>query len=110
MLAVLGEHVMKACLVDSGLGHPGGEPGHETQGYQKRPHYRQRKVPLRMIWILALTPYPPFAYDSGGYGMKETGEHFGLHYSRVCRIVGGQREAKGRTWPRDHSGSPIRPL
>ena len=23
------------------------------------------------------------AYDSGGYSMKETGEHFGLHYSRV---------------------------
>ncbi len=37
------------------------------------------------------------AYDSGGYGMKEIGEHFGLHYSRVSRIVGGQREAKGKT-------------
>ena len=37
------------------------------------------------------------AYDNGGYGMKETGEHFGLHYSRVSRIVSGQREAKGKT-------------
>ncbi len=35
------------------------------------------------------------AYDSGGYGMKEIGEHFGLHYSRVSRIVSGQRKAKG---------------
>ncbi|MCM8594778.1 REP-associated tyrosine transposase [Accumulibacter sp.] len=27
------------------------------------------------------------AYASGGYTMKEIGEHFGLHYSRVSRIV-----------------------
>ena len=37
------------------------------------------------------------AYDSGGYGMKEIGEHFGLHYSRVSRIVSRQRKAKGKT-------------
>ena len=37
------------------------------------------------------------AYGSGGYGMKEIGEHFGLHYSRVSRIVSGQRKAKGKT-------------
>ena len=37
------------------------------------------------------------AYDSGGYGMKEIGEHFELHYSRVSRIVSGQRRAKGKT-------------
>ena len=37
------------------------------------------------------------AYDSGGYGMKEIGEHFGLHYSRVSRIIGCQRNAKGKT-------------
>ena len=37
------------------------------------------------------------AYDCGGYGMKEIGEHFGLHYSRVSRIVSGQRKAKGKT-------------
>ena len=37
------------------------------------------------------------AYDSGGYSMKETGEHFGLHYSRVSRNVSVQREAKGKT-------------
>jgi len=37
------------------------------------------------------------AYDSGGYGMKEIGEHFGLHYSRVSRIVSGQRGAKSKS-------------
>ena len=37
------------------------------------------------------------AYGSGGYSLKEIGEHFGLHYSRVSRIVGGQGKAKGKT-------------
>ncbi len=37
------------------------------------------------------------AYDSGGYGMKEIGDHFGLHYSRVSRIISGQRKAKDKT-------------
>jgi len=27
------------------------------------------------------------AYVSGGYTMKELGEHFGLHYSRISKIV-----------------------
>lgn len=34
------------------------------------------------------------AYASGGYSMKEIGEYFGLHYSRVSRIV---KKAKGKT-------------
>lgn len=33
------------------------------------------------------------AYKSGGYGLKEIGEHFGLHYSRVSRIISQQRGA-----------------
>ena len=37
------------------------------------------------------------AYASGGYGMKEIGEHFGLHYSRVSRILAERRLAKGKT-------------
>ena len=32
------------------------------------------------------------AYESGGYTLKEIGLFFGLHYSRVSRIV-----AKGKT-------------
>ena len=29
------------------------------------------------------------AFESGGYSMKEIGDHFGLHYSTVSRIVNG---------------------
>ena len=37
------------------------------------------------------------AYGGGGYGMKEIGEHFGLHYSRVSRIISDQSKAKDKT-------------
>ena len=33
------------------------------------------------------------AYNSGGYSMKEIGDYFGLHYSRVSRIL----KAKDKT-------------
>jgi hypothetical protein len=38
------------------------------------------------------------AYASGGYSLKKIGDHFGLHYSRVSRIVKQRRLAKGKTW------------
>jgi hypothetical protein len=37
------------------------------------------------------------AYASGGYSLKEIGDYFGLHYSRVSRIVKQQRLAKNKT-------------
>jgi putative transposase len=37
------------------------------------------------------------AYASGGYSLKVIGEYFGLHYSRVSRIVAQGEMAKGRT-------------
>jgi hypothetical protein len=37
------------------------------------------------------------AYASGGYNLKAIGEHFGLHYSRVSRIVAAGERAKGKT-------------
>ena len=37
------------------------------------------------------------AYSSGGYGMKKIGDHFGLHYSTVSRIISGQESAKRKT-------------
>ena len=37
------------------------------------------------------------AYASGGYGMKEIGDHFGLHYSRVSRIIAQMERAKEKT-------------
>jgi len=35
------------------------------------------------------------AYMSGGYTLKDIGQHFGLYYSRVSRIF---RMAKDKTW------------
>ena len=37
------------------------------------------------------------AYASGGYSMKAIGDYFGLHYSRVSRIVNCERMAKNKT-------------
>jgi REP element-mobilizing transposase RayT len=37
------------------------------------------------------------AYRSGGYSLKAIGDHFGLHYSRVSRIVATVEKAKGKT-------------
>jgi REP element-mobilizing transposase RayT len=37
------------------------------------------------------------AYASGGHGLKAIGDHFGLHYSRVSRIVAAGEKAKGKT-------------
>ncbi|MCW8825053.1 MAG: addiction module toxin RelE, partial [Gammaproteobacteria bacterium] len=36
------------------------------------------------------------AYASGGYSMKEIGEYFGLHYSRISRLLSAGK-AKGKT-------------
>jgi REP element-mobilizing transposase RayT len=38
-----------------------------------------------------------YAYLSGGYSLKQIGEHFGLHYSRVSRIVNQRAGAKSKT-------------
>ena len=37
------------------------------------------------------------AYASGGYSLKEIGAHFGLHYSRISRIVRSRRKANSKT-------------
>lgn len=53
-------------------------------------------------------------YKTGGYTLKEIGEHFGVHYSRVSRIVAMRREgvirqmAKDKTLPRASTGGPER--
>ncbi|MEA3278662.1 MAG: hypothetical protein U9Q81_25865, partial [Pseudomonadota bacterium] len=43
------------------------------------------------------------AYASGGYTMQEIGDYFGLHYSRISKIVqaasGARAKAKGKTGP-----------
>jgi hypothetical protein len=37
------------------------------------------------------------AYASGGYSMKEIGDHFGLHYSFVSKIVSRASKSQGKT-------------
>ena len=37
------------------------------------------------------------AYASGGYSLKEIGDYFGLHYSRISRILQKQRMTKDKT-------------
>ena len=37
------------------------------------------------------------AYQSGGHGLKAIGNYFGLHYSRISRIVAEGEKAKGKT-------------
>ena len=37
------------------------------------------------------------AFKSGGYNMREIGDHVGLHYSRISRIVGLIEKARGKT-------------
>lgn len=37
------------------------------------------------------------AYSSGAYNLREIGEYFGLHYSRVSRVVRMREIAKGKT-------------
>jgi REP element-mobilizing transposase RayT len=37
------------------------------------------------------------AYASGGYSMKQIGEHFGLHYSYISRIINRSRRARRKT-------------
>ncbi len=37
------------------------------------------------------------AYASGGHTMKDIGDYFGLHYSRVSKIVRHAERAKGKT-------------
>jgi len=53
-----------------------------------------RQVPARDIAIAS-------AYASGGYTMREIGDYFGLHYSRVSKIVRAtslaNSEEKGKT-------------
>ena len=37
------------------------------------------------------------AFTRGGYNMREIGDHVGLHYSRISRIVSLIEKARGKT-------------
>ena len=61
----------------------------------------QRRPPLKPLAEIAeargLDDAIFEAYASGGYSLNEIGDYFGLHYSRVSRIVNQQRLAKNKT-------------
>jgi len=64
------------------------------------PLAQKHPLPKPLAQIAAMLPRDTAiaqAYASGGYGLKEIGDHFGLHYSRISRIVKQQRQAKNMT-------------
>lgn len=67
----------------------------EIPATQARPvprtlEYYQQRYPVRDEAIAR-------AYASGGYSLKQIGDHFGLHYSRISRIVRWGDGAKRKT-------------
>lgn len=62
-----------------------------VEGQKARP---DPKVPLEHYVTRSSTRDEAIAnaYKSGAYGLKEIGDHFGLHYSRVSRIIANQRK------------------
>ena len=63
------------------------------------PAIQKKRVPKPLKYYAEVSGGRDFAvrraYESGGYSMREIGEYFGLHYSRVSRII--NRKAKGKT-------------
>ena len=64
----------------------------EIPSAHKRPlaqslDYYERKGKNRNLAIV-------LAYQSGGYTMKEIGEYFGVHYSRVSRVLKSLEKAR----------------
>jgi REP element-mobilizing transposase RayT len=63
---------------------------------------KQRRAPAKPLErYVATTPDRDAAivaaYASGGYSMKEIGDHFGLHYSYISRIISRAGKARGKT-------------
>ncbi|MEY2680534.1 MAG: hypothetical protein RL661_765 [Pseudomonadota bacterium] len=64
------------------------------------PAIQQRPLPKPLAEIAAAHARDEAiaqAYASGGYSLKDIGDYFGLHYSRVSRILKNQQIAKGKT-------------
>ncbi|MCW8963532.1 MAG: transposase [Gammaproteobacteria bacterium] len=65
------------------------------------PKSQRRPKPKPLAWYekQAKTRNQAIAlsYASGGYSMKEIGDYFGLHYSRISRILSSVRNAKNKT-------------
>ena len=64
------------------------------------PSAQQRRLPKPLADItdgVSREEGIALAYASGAYGMKEIGDHYGLHYSRISRILKEHRLAKNKT-------------
>ena len=70
-----------------------------AQDLSEVPMAQRRKIPKPLAHYVRKHPDRDEAieqaYASGGYGMKEIGAHFGLHYSRVSRIISARGKVKG---------------
>ena len=70
-----------------------------AQDLSEVPMAQRRKIPKPLAHYARKYPDRDEAieqaYASGGYGMKEIGAHFGLHYSRVSRIISARGKGKG---------------
>jgi len=62
---------------------------------------QKRKSPKQLSFYKKNSPYRDTAitlvYRSGGYSMEEVENYFGLHYSRVSRIIRDVEKARNKT-------------
>ena len=69
----------------------------EERSLSEIPSAQRRPVPKSLVYYegksLDRDSAIVLAYKSGGYSMKDIGDYFGLHYSRVSRII----KAKSKT-------------
>jgi putative transposase len=64
------------------------------------PALQRRPIPPALMQLASNYPRDDAigrAYASGGYSLKEIGDHFGVHYSRVSQIVREWRNSKIKT-------------
>lgn len=65
-------------------------PATQKRKPPKQLSYYKQKYPERNTAIA-------FAYHSGGYSMEEVGDYFGLHYSRVSRVIRDFEKTRNKT-------------
>jgi hypothetical protein len=65
-------------------------PSTQRRAFPKPLGHYSRKYQERNKGIIA-------AYRSGGYSMKEIGDHFGIHYSSVSKIIKADENSKFKT-------------
>ena len=80
----------------------------QNRDHREVPKAAKRRPPAETLLAYARDhPHPQrndaivAAYRSGGYTLRDIGDFFGIHYSRISKIVQAadveRREAKGKT-------------